>query len=92
MILYQFGAEWCNPCKVLRETLTTNRVYGAKYVFIDCDDDANDELVEKHNIDFMPTLILMDGDTVLERWVGIPDRYEIQKAIYAHGGKQEIEL
>ena len=65
MILYQFGAEWCNPCKVQREVLTNNPIEGADYVFVDCDEDENEELVDKYGIVDLPTLLLMDKDKVL---------------------------
>ena len=84
MILYQFGAEWCNPCKVQREILINNPIEGADYVFVDCDADENEELVEKYGIVDLPTLLLMDKDKVLKRWVGLTRRDEIQKVVYSY--------
>lgn len=84
LTLYQFGAEWCNPCKVQREVLTNNPIEGADYVFVDCDADENEELVDKYEIVDLPTLLLMDKDKVLKRWVGLTQRDEIQKVVYSY--------
>lgn len=84
LTLYQFGAEWCNPCKVQREVLTNNPIEGADYVFVDCDADENEELVDKYEIVDLPTLLLIDKDKVLKRWVGLTQRDEIQKVVYSY--------
>lgn len=79
--LYQFGAEWCNPCKLQRDILQNDPLVGVEYKFIDCDEEENEGLVEKFGIVDLPTLILFKGDEVLFRWNGLTRRDEIQRYV-----------
>lgn len=67
MKIYKFYADWCNPCKVLKEQLLN-----FEYDIIDIDVDSEDfnEKYSKFNIRKLPTVIITDdNDNILKRIV-----------------------
>lgn len=70
MILYDFYATWCNPCKALMKTLEDLELPEG-YTLEKVDIEENDDLVTKYRIRSVPTLIVVtnDGEEV-DRQVG----------------------
>ncbi len=71
MKLIKLGAEWCGPCKTMDKRLEKFDACPVEY--IDVDDEANDELVDKYGVRNIPVLILIDDekdDKEVKRWVG----------------------
>jgi thioredoxin 1 len=71
-ILLKFTAEWCGPCKMIQPQLDEmSAKYEGKVVFVSVDVDVHGEFAQKHNIQAMPTIfILQDGVCVSEVVVG----------------------
>lgn len=59
MKILKFFSPTCGPCKVLDKNLQAS---GLEYESIDITDDANEELITKHNITSVPTLIGVDNE------------------------------
>ncbi len=72
VVLMDFYAEWCGPCKMqdpIMEEL--KKKFGDKVEFKKVDVDTNMELATKYTIHAVPTLILeMDG-ALFKRYVGV---------------------
>ncbi len=60
-ILYKFGASWCNPCKMLSETMKS--VDLGEIQFVEVDIDKRHDMAKEFGIRSVPTLVLLDVDT-----------------------------
>ena len=73
-ILFYFTASWCQPCqrvypdiiKIINE-LNTNKVLFYK---IDISDDDNNEIVEKCNVESVPTFMLLKERSFINKFLG----------------------
>lgn len=77
MKIIKFEAEWCKHCKE-----QCNMLKGCTIPIetIDTDNDEND-LCTKYNIMSLPTLLLMDGDTLVKKFVGTTPLEKIEEYI-----------
>ncbi|MDD5473912.1 MAG: thioredoxin [Candidatus Methanoperedens sp.] len=72
VVLMDFYAEWCGPCKMqdpIMEEL--KKKFGDKVEFKKVDVDTNMELATKYTIHAVPTLILEKDGTLFKRYVGV---------------------
>lgn len=81
MKLIKFGAEWCNPCRVMDAKLKTFTACPVeKYNVDDADTDEHvAALLEKYSIRNIPVCILLNDETdeVVKKWVGAFDLKEV---------------
>lgn len=79
MKLLQFKASWCGPCKqqtkLFEESPLSIELQG-----IDIDEDE-DGLVEKYKVMSIPTMILINNDDIIKKWVGVTPVENIEKEI-----------
>ena len=69
--LFIFGADWCPACRQLKAALDANPDLVAGFDSVQhVDVSANKPLARKYNVSFLPTLIVLDGETVVKRKVG----------------------
>ena len=65
--IYKVGAEWCGPCRQLKQELKDFDLVP----IIEIDADEDEAFCEKYNIKNIPVLLLCDNeDKVLYRQVG----------------------
>ena len=67
MRLLRFTASWCNPCKQLSENLERADL---KIPIEVIDIDAHSEVAVDYGIRSVPTLVMMDGNIEVKRFVG----------------------
>ena len=84
MVLADFNADWCGPCRMLRPTLEeiSNENKDIKVVSINID--SEDELAEKYNVSSIPCLVLFDKGVEIKRNIGLVSKDVINDMI---GGK-----
>ena len=72
LVLVDFYAEWCSPCKMMKPILldVAERI-GDKATIISVDIDKEKELATKHRIQSVPTLIIYKNGKQLWRQSGI---------------------
>lgn len=72
LVLVDFYAEWCGPCKMMKPILldVAERI-GDKATIISVDIDKEKELATKHRIQSVPTLIIYKNGKQLWRQSGI---------------------
>ena len=79
MKLLQFKASWCNPCKLQTKEFEENPL-DIKLQPIDVDED-NEDLATKYKVMSIPTMILLDKDTIVNKWVGFTKSSTINEFI-----------
>ena len=71
-----FTASWCPPCKMFKPIMKEIEREGYSIQFIDIDHDEND-LMEKYNIQSVPTSIIEEDGKEVERFVGALSKKEV---------------
>lgn len=83
MKVLKFQADWCQPCKMLTNTIKDDIVTDIPIELIDLDNNSNNEeitnLLKKYDVRSVPTLILLDDNGVeIRRKVGLGTIEELQ--------------
>lgn len=77
-IIYKVGAEWCGPCRQLKQELKNFNLVP----IIEINADEDEEFCEKYNIKNIPVLLLCDNnDNVLYRQVGFISKEDLTRKI-----------
>lgn len=89
LILVDFWAEWCGPCKSLAPALEdASNDLGEKIVVYKINIDQNPTTPQKYGVRGIPTIIFFKGGEVVDRQVGVLPKsklYEkIENVIYSH--------
>ncbi|MDY7100729.1 MAG: thioredoxin [Actinomycetota bacterium] len=84
-VLVDFTAEWCPPCKMLEPVLDEIAAsHAGRLVVVRVDVDTEPALAQRFDVLSMPTLVLLDGTTAVERMVGARPGRKIVEAIEPH--------
>lgn len=76
--IYKVGAEWCGPCRQLKQELKDFDLVP----IIEIDADEDEIFCEKYNIKNIPVLLLCNKeDNVVYRHVGFISKKELVKKI-----------
>lgn len=67
-VLVMFKNSWCQPCKVLLSIIENNP---PSLPLMEIDIDENSELATKYNVKGVPTLIVVENDEEIKRYVGL---------------------
>lgn len=66
VILLYFGADWCGPCKLLKQKLAEPETHqlmpNLVVAYLDVDDETNGELVNRYKIGSLPTQVFIKLD------------------------------
>lgn len=77
-VIYKVGAEWCGPCRQLKQELKDFNLVP----IIEIDADEDEEFCEKYNIKNIPVLLLCDNNNnVLYRQVGLISKEDLLRKI-----------
>jgi thioredoxin 1 len=81
LVLLDFWATWCAPCKMLRPVVEELAVeYAGRVTVAELDVDANPQTASKFSVLSIPSLILFRGGKPADRIVGYkPKAYLKQK-------------
>ena len=76
--IYKAGAEWCNPCRQLKQELKDFDLVP----IIEVDVDEDEAFCEKYNIKNIPVLLLCDeNDNIAYKHVGFISKKELIEKI-----------
>jgi|APHM01.1.fsa_nt_gi thioredoxin len=83
VVLVDFYADWCGPCKMLEPTVEALAAETDATV-AKVDIDATQSLAEQFNVQGVPTLLLFVGGEPVERVVGVKDKESLLGLIERH--------
>lgn len=73
IVLVDFYADWCGPCKMLAPTVAEIATE-TDAVVLKVDIDAHQDLAAEYQVQGVPTLYLFEEGEVAERMVGVQDK------------------
>lgn len=81
--LKDFHADWCGPCKTQDSILEDIEADRDDFEIEKVDVDENQEIANEYQVRSLPTLVIEDDNGVVERFIGVTQREDIEAAIDA---------
>lgn len=71
LVIIKVGGQWCGPCKMLEKTIADIEPTLDKVKFYEIDvDEAEEEIIEKYQIQNVPVLLFFNEGLQVERETG----------------------
>jgi thioredoxin 1 len=83
--LKDFYADWCGPCKTQDPILEEIEADYPDVDFEKVDVDEEQEIANQYQVRSLPTLIVENDDGVVDRFVGVTQREDIEDALKQAG-------
>tara|TARA_B100000700_G_scaffold70437_1_gene78068 strand:+ start:9194 stop:9601 length:408 start_codon:yes stop_codon:yes gene_type:complete len=82
-VVIDFHATWCGPCKVLSPILEelSSELEGVEFVKLDVD--QHPEIAGANGVMGVPTVVMLKGGEVKERFVGVQPKEIIKEKVSA---------
>jgi len=81
-----FYADWCGPCKTQDPILDElSEDWGDRFSVEKVDVDEHQEVANEYQVRSLPTLIVENDDGVVERFVGVTQREDLEAALEEAG-------
>ncbi|KYC59428.1 hypothetical protein B4098_2670 [Heyndrickxia coagulans] len=85
MVLTDFWATWCGPCKMIAPVLEEiDAEMGDKVKIVKVDVDENQETASKFGIMSIPTLVLMKDGKPVDKVIGYQPKEALQELVNKH--------
>ena len=81
VVLVDFWAEWCGPCRVLGPTLQTVSEDADDVTVVKVNVDENSELSAEYSVRSIPTVIVFKNGEQVDKFVGNKSESEIKSII-----------
>lgn len=83
--LKDFYADWCGPCKTQDPILEELEEEFGDVEFEKIDVDQDQETANEYSVRSLPTLVIENDDGVVERFVGVTQRDQLEDALQQAG-------
>jgi thioredoxin 1 len=85
LVLVDFSAEWCGPCKMLGPILKEVKAkMGEDVKIVKIDVDKNPAIASSYQVQGVPTMILFKSGTQVWRQSGVVPAHELNKLIQSN--------
>ncbi|MGM0371202.1 MAG: thioredoxin [Halobacteriota archaeon] len=84
VVLVDFHAEWCGPCKMLAP-IVEELAAETDATMAKVDVDELQQLAQQHRVQGVPTMILFAGGEIAERIVGVREKSDIRRLLEREG-------
>lgn len=85
LVLADFWATWCGPCKMIAPVLEElDAEMGNKVKIVKLDVDENQETAAKYGVMSIPTLILFKDGEIVDKVIGYRPKEALQEVINNH--------
>lgn len=85
LVLVDFGADWCGPCRMMEPTVHALAAeYAGRVKVATVNADANIQTVTKYNVRSLPTFLLFKGGQVVDQVIGAVPRPVLERKIQEH--------
>lgn len=82
IVLVDFWATWCNPCKIQSPIIEdVSTVMAGKVSVFKLDVDQNSSIAKRYNVQSIPTMIIFKDGKAVGQFVGITQKEDIINAI-----------
>ena len=89
VVLKDFYADWCGPCKTqdaILEEIETD--WEGAFTIEKVDVDQEQETANEYQVRSLPTLIVENEEGIVDRFVGVTQREDIEEALTEAGATQ----
>lgn len=90
----KFGAEWCNPCKLMKGTMEAlMQKYNSEnsdVSVLDIDIDKNSEMALEYNVRSIPFIVFKKDGDIVEKLTGVKQTSDIEEVIKMIKDKNEL--
>ncbi|ELZ87562.1 thioredoxin [Haloferax elongans ATCC BAA-1513] len=83
--LLDFYADWCGPCKTQDPILDDLEADYEEVSFEKVDVDEKQDVANQYQVRSLPTLIIENDDGIVDRFVGVTQREDIEDALKQAG-------
>jgi thioredoxin 1 len=83
--LLDFYADWCGPCKTQDPILDDLEADFENVAFEKVDVDEEQDVANQYQVRSLPTLIIENDDGIVDRFVGVTQREDIEAALKQAG-------
>jgi thioredoxin 1 len=85
LVLVDFGAAWCGPCRMMEPTVEALAgEYAGRVKVVTVDSDANQQTVARYNVRSLPTFMFFKGGKPVDQVIGAVPRPMLERKIEEH--------
>ena len=85
LVIVDFWAEWCGPCRMLAPVLEElAKDYAGKVTICKLNVDESGDIAERYSIMSIPTLFVFKNGEIVDKSIGLVAKSSLAKMIDAH--------